>query len=66
MCNYLLRGEQRLLAEAGDNDGVHVQLLPQLLVIRELGCDVGVTLNGNKTGGGNLIKALKPGAMNIL
>lgn len=65
MCNYLFCGEKRLLGEAGDDDGVHVQLLPQLLIVRQLGCDSSLPLARIKTGGGNLIKALNPGTMNI-
>ena len=33
---HLLRGEQGLVVHAGDDDGVHVHLLPQLLVLREV------------------------------
>lgn len=54
----LLRGQERLLGEAGDDDGVHVQLLPQLLFVQQLG----PPLVTGRTGGGKLIKALNPGA----
>ena len=33
---HLLGGEQGLVVHAGDDDGVHVHLLPQLLVLREV------------------------------
>lgn len=53
---YLLGCEKRLLGEAGDDDGVHVQLLPQLLVVRQLRRDITLPLDRSRTGGGNLIK----------
>lgn len=33
---HLFGGEERLVADAGDDDGVHVHLLPQLLVVRQV------------------------------
>lgn len=59
----LLRGQERLLGEAGDDDGVHVQLLPQLLFVQQLlARDTGPPLVTGRTGGGKLIRALNPGA----
>lgn len=63
--SYLLCCEKRLLGEAGDDDGVHVQLLPQLLVVRQLRSNISLSLARSTTGGGNLIKALNPCTMNI-
>lgn len=57
----LLRGQERFLGEAGDDDGVHVQLLPQLLFVQQLlARDAGPPLVTDRTGGGKLIKALNP------
>ena len=35
MC-YLFGCEERLIADAGDDDRVHIHLLPELLVIRQI------------------------------
>ncbi len=34
--SYLLSCEERLVVDAGDDDRVHVHLLPQLLVVRQV------------------------------
>lgn len=34
--SHLFGSEERLVADAGDDDGVHVHLLPQLLVVRQV------------------------------
>lgn len=62
----LLGGQEWLLGEAGDDDGVHVQLLPQLLLVRRLlGSDCDPPLVRDRPGGGKLIKALNPSATSI-
>lgn len=62
----LLGGQEWLLGEAGDDDGVHVQLLPQLLLVRRLlGSDCDPPLATDRPGGGKLIKALNPSAASM-
>lgn len=34
--SHLFGGEERLVADAGDDDGVHVHLLPQVLVVGQV------------------------------
>lgn len=48
---YLLCGEKRLLSETGNDDGVHVQLLPQLLIVRQLRYDITLSLARKRTRG---------------
>lgn len=36
VCVYLFGSEERFIVDAGHNDGVHVHLFPQLLIIRQV------------------------------
>lgn len=56
---YLLCCEKRLLSEAGDDDGVHVQLLPQLLIVRQLRRNIVFSLAREQNSGREINRSAK-------
>lgn len=50
VCVYLFGSEERFIVDAGHNDGVHVHLFPQLLIVGQLQCYIIHPLTGQGEG----------------